>query len=247
MRLHADSRTLMLLAAAVAGIASRAGAAPITVPAGLAPGDTYRLVFVTSTSRDATSSNINDYNAFVSSVAASVPELLALGATWTAIGTTASVNAIDNIGFSPSDVGIYRLDGAKIADGTGGLFSGSILVPIAFNELGADLSPCCVVWSGSSPFGIRYSDVDVVLGSLTDNTGPPPELPVPYAIVGVSTLSNGQWLSSMAYPTFMGESFYGISSEITVGEAVPEPGSIVLAALGGAILLFAKRRKQQNP
>ena len=36
-----------------------------TVPTGLNGGDQYRLVFVTSTTRDATSSDIADYNAFV--------------------------------------------------------------------------------------------------------------------------------------------------------------------------------------
>ena len=35
------------------------------------PGDQYRLAFYTSEKRDATSTDINDYNAFVQSVAAS--------------------------------------------------------------------------------------------------------------------------------------------------------------------------------
>ena len=68
--------------------ASAAHADPITVPTDLNPGDEYRLAFVTSTTRDATSTNIADYNAFVTTVAESVPELLALNTTWTAFGST---------------------------------------------------------------------------------------------------------------------------------------------------------------
>lgn len=56
-------------------------AVPIPVPTGLAPGDNYRLAFVTSTTRDATSSAIADYNDFVTAAALAVPELAALGTT----------------------------------------------------------------------------------------------------------------------------------------------------------------------
>ena len=40
-------------------------------PPGVAPGDPFRLIFVTSTNRDATSSNIDDYNRFVIDAAGS--------------------------------------------------------------------------------------------------------------------------------------------------------------------------------
>ena len=78
MRSHVNLKTLvLLLAVAVAGIASRSDAAIITVPPGLNPGDTYRLVFVTSLTRDAVSSDIGVYNDFVSTAAASSPDLAA--------------------------------------------------------------------------------------------------------------------------------------------------------------------------
>ena len=48
-----------------------------------APGDTYRLSFHTSLKRDATSTDINDYNAFVQSVAAGSTAFPLLGnGTW---------------------------------------------------------------------------------------------------------------------------------------------------------------------
>ena len=40
------------------------------IPAGLGPGDQFRLLFVSSTTRDATSSDIADYDAHVQSAAA---------------------------------------------------------------------------------------------------------------------------------------------------------------------------------
>jgi len=45
-----------------------AQAAPITIPTGLNPGDTYRLAFVTSTRTDALNSQINYYHNFVNTL-----------------------------------------------------------------------------------------------------------------------------------------------------------------------------------
>lgn len=78
----------------------------ITTPTGLNPGDHYRLVFITSTTRDATSSNIADYNNFVTGVANSNPTLLSLGTTWTAIASTNTVSALANTGTDWRPAGI---------------------------------------------------------------------------------------------------------------------------------------------
>ncbi|MFM7909129.1 MAG: PEP-CTERM sorting domain-containing protein, partial [Microcystis sp.] len=44
--------------------AGAAQAALVVLPSGLNPGDQYRLVFVTSGTRNATTTDINDYNTF---------------------------------------------------------------------------------------------------------------------------------------------------------------------------------------
>jgi hypothetical protein len=67
-----------------------------TIPPGLSPGDQYHLIFLTSGTRDATSSNIADYDAFVTDQANLSPVLAALGTTWRALGSTGTANAIDN-------------------------------------------------------------------------------------------------------------------------------------------------------
>ena len=92
------------------GTASQSLAQVTTVPPGLNPGDQYRLAFVTSTTRDATSTDIADYNTFVLGVANSSAALAALSTTWKAIGSTATADARDNTDTCPActDVPIFR-------------------------------------------------------------------------------------------------------------------------------------------
>src|ERR1019366_5978282 len=104
-------RVLGILFTALVGIASRSEAAIITVPIGLAPGSQYRLVFVTNGAYTASSANISTYNTDIANEVALIPQLAALSATWTAIGSTESVSAATNIGLSAPTVGIYLLDG----------------------------------------------------------------------------------------------------------------------------------------
>jgi hypothetical protein len=127
-----------------------------TVPPGLNPGDTYRLVFVTSTTRDAASANIADYNTHVSAAAAAVTELNALGTTWTCIGSTNAVNANANTLTRASDPSapIYRLDGAPVATGNTDLWDGSIANAIKINELGNAVD--VYVWTGTIGQGTKW-------------------------------------------------------------------------------------------
>jgi len=87
----------------VVGVGSTAHAVIITTPTDLAPGDEYRLAFVTTSTRDASSNNIDDYNQFVTTAANTQAELVALGVTWTAIASTPTVDARDNTGTDASE------------------------------------------------------------------------------------------------------------------------------------------------
>ena len=110
------------VALATLGISSAAQAA-ILLPS-LTPGSQYRLVFVTSGARDVTSTNIEDYNQFVNNAAQASTNLntalTTAGLTpsainWTAIGSTATVNARVNTATRSTDpnVPIYRVDGIQ--------------------------------------------------------------------------------------------------------------------------------------
>lgn len=78
-------------------LAATSARAEVFVPPGLNPGDEYHLVFVTEGTRDATSHDIADHNAFVQAEAeregATTEDF---GIHWFAIGSTATVNARDN-------------------------------------------------------------------------------------------------------------------------------------------------------
>ena len=222
---------LIFAAFAVAPLAS--SAAPITVPTDLIPGQKYRLAFVTSTTRDATSSAILDYNNFVAAVAAGVPELAALGTTWTAIGSTDSIDARDNTSTNPSvstGVPIYRLDDTRIADHNADFWDGAIAAPLNTFESGTP-NVSAIVFTGSASDGSR------ILGdALGDSDGQ-------FNVWGGrSHLSSASWINFANENPLIARNFYAISAEITV---VPEPSAMVLACLAGAGLAVASRYRRR--
>ena len=95
-------------------------------PPELKRGDQYRLIFTTSQGRDTTSSNIADYNDFVQSVADAAPEVGTWDLQWTAMASTASVDARDNTETNPLVYGvgvpIYRVDGQRFVNNYEGLW-----------------------------------------------------------------------------------------------------------------------------
>ena len=123
----------------------------VTVPTSLSPGDQYRLAFVTSTARDATSSDIEVYNQFVTDVANGVPELADLPTTWKAIGSTEYIDARDNTDTNPNvwaGVPIFLLNGTKLVDDNADLWDGSLDVALNVDESGSEYS--YLVWTGTS-------------------------------------------------------------------------------------------------
>jgi hypothetical protein len=222
----------VLLVLVFSGIARTVNAAVITMPPGLNPGDPYRLVFVTSTGDLATSTDIAHYNAFVTTVANTNPDLAALGATWSAIGSTAAVDAIANIGTTTSP--IYLLDGTLFATSTADMFDSSVLAPLLITESGAPLPSAPPyyyhVWTGTSVHGTADAHP---LGTPTPRS----------AWAGHTT---GTWISyqnSGAGSALF--SMFAISSELTVS-AVPEPATASLLFLGIAAILAARRLRTNS-
>ncbi len=236
--MHRTITSLFLFCAISTVVPLRSSAAPITVPTNLSVGDKYRLVFMTSTARDATSSNIADYNAFVTAAATSVPKLAALGTTWTAIASTPDISAVANTDTNPYQtigVPIYRLDGTRIADGNADLWDGSILAPININELGEDTQG--FVWTGSHPDGIAWYLFE--LGGIYNGI----------AILGSTAglfPTGPEWIYDFEDTVSAGHPLYGISAELTV---VPEPGAMTLMGIGAAAVVgwHFRGRRQANP
>jgi hypothetical protein len=214
-----------------------ASAAPITVPSDLNVGDKYRLVFVTSPVTAAVSSNINDYNAFVTATANSVPALAALGTTWTAIASTISTNAHDNTGTNPAvstGTPIYRLDDTRVADDNSDLWDGDIQVPIEVLEDGTTVPVASFdrAWTGTDPYGFAASGG---LGDVSNSLW-----------VGSVFSDTMEWVYLYQEHDISMRRLYGISGELTV---VPEPGAMILMGIGAVAVLGrdTRRRRQDKP
>ena len=154
MRLKLISMVVVCWAAILVAPMGASADTITTVPAGLNPGDQYRLAFVTALWRTATSTYINDYNRFVNSIGNGKPLLAALGTTWIAIASTEAVDARDNTNTNPAvstGVPIFRLDGVLIANHNADLWDDALAASLSITESGNALSR--FVWTGSRTNG----------------------------------------------------------------------------------------------
>ncbi len=182
-------------------------AGPILVPAGLSAGDQYRLVFVTTTSTDATSSSNAFYNSFVTSAAGLDPALGSLGTTWTAIASTPAVAASDNSDTNPSSAGlpIYNLAGQLVATSNSALWSGTLTSSIKYDENGVPSAPGFTeVWTGTGSTGVP------------DDPGDPLGNAMP--AWGDATSTTSTWIDFPGgyYPEDGYHTLYAISGPLTV-------------------------------
>ena len=129
------------------------GAVPQTwyhIPsADLKPGDSFRLLFVTSDTRDATSGQIGDYNSFVQSAAARNDLFKDFSSRFRALASTSGVHAIDNSGARGTGVPIYWVEGAKAADTYTDFFDGSWDSRAGVDENGKALPGSTLVVTGT--------------------------------------------------------------------------------------------------
>jgi hypothetical protein len=189
------------------------------------PPGPYRLAFVTSTTRDATSSNIADYNAFVTAAASTEPALVALGTTWSAIASTGAVSAISNTMTDPSPAGdtgvpIFTVTGVKIADHYDDLWDGSLDAPLSVTQSGAVSSSS--VSTGTLSSGNSSS---TFLGNNSIAT-----------TVGFSTSSDSWWINRGITEYYLNlRPIYAISGVLS-GAAVPEPSAFLCVGLMGGLM-----------
>ena len=153
-----------------AGAGGRAEAAVILqTPPGLNPGDPFRFVFVTDGIRDATSANIADYDSFVNAQAGGATHK-GVVVEWVAIGSTASVDAIDHVGQATAPV--YLSDGTLVTATTtpAGLWSRELVHAITLDLAGNPVPAFTFVWTGTNFFGTGFGGP---LGSPTPQTARP--------------------------------------------------------------------------
>ena len=210
-------------------------AAPVTVPSDLSAGDKYRLAFVTNTGIDALSSNIADYNSFVTAVAAGVPELAALGTTWTAIVSTEDDDARDNTETNPFidgvGVPIYRLDDTRLADDNADLWDGSLAAVLDIDE-SASATSTINVWTGTSISGTWMEIVWPIF--------PNPRVPM----TGRSDRLDNGWIQATIFvQAHISKPVYAISAPITV---IPEPSSMILVCIGATAVVGWQLRRRRH-
>ena len=125
-------------------------------PAGVNAGDKFRLLFVTNDKRDATSTDIADYNSFVQSAAAAGHAAIrGYSAGFRALASTESVDARDNTATTGTGVPIYWLNSSILADDYSDLYDGGWANESQrTNERGTTtVIDTSVVWTGSTDDG----------------------------------------------------------------------------------------------
>jgi len=169
---HLAVATAILWVGLVLGGRAEAGGISLLTPAGLSPGDSFRFVFVTDGGTNAYSDQISYYNQFVNDQAAGATYNNTV-VSWVAIASTASVNAIDNVGQDPIH-GVYLADGTLVTSSTttSGMWSGSLNNPID-RDLSNNSVGNSAAWTGTNTDGTGY--ISQTEGSQTlGNTGAPP-------------------------------------------------------------------------
>ena len=96
------------------------------IPSGLGPGDEFRLLFVSSTKRNAVPAGIVTYNTWIQNLAANGhADIQANSSTFRVVGSTRPVDARDNTETTGTGVPIYWLNGDQVADNYADFYDGS--------------------------------------------------------------------------------------------------------------------------
>ena len=194
-------------------VTSAAGA--IVVPTGLNPGDKYHLVFVTSTTRNATSTSIADYNAFVQSAADAAGIGNTEGVDWFAIAGTQTVAAKVNAVVGATTP-VFLLNGTtKVVDGFADMWDKTIDFKIDRTEIGTTLANT-LVFTGSADTGVIPPWGEEWLGDTVHNS----------VVVGNTGLKNSGWMDNNSSSLTATRPFYALSEELTV--AAPPPIQILI-------------------
>jgi hypothetical protein len=234
-------RYAMMLSVTVLGVSGTASATLIESIAALEEGDKYRVLFVTSTIRDATSTDINVYNSFVNAAAQNGTVTGVLGLTWAAIASTQAVNAQDNTGIrrsSNSDVSLFNTFG-NVVTNSGAVFWGDWMLPEFIEGDGNGNRANSGYYTAT---GTEYDGSNAVGDTLGEST----------VLVGDAANPNCHYMNCTSREALSNFTFYGASNIVTVPASgqgisnnvtVPAPGTVILLSLGLAGLSFSRYRK----
>ena len=187
------------------------------VPDCLSPGDTYRILFITSGTRDATSADITEYNTFVQAQAldTTIDPSPLTGITFNALASTATVGARDNTMTTGTgaDIRTFYYLGRKVADNYDDLYDGNWDTTELRNQNGATFGANPIVWTGSLDNGEAHTSFGLGSGS--------PLIANPANAAAVFFF--------VASPTGNGDSrnLYALSAVLTVSPAEPTAVAVI--------------------
>ena len=227
-------RYAMCISLTVLSVSGTASATLIESIAALEEGAMYRVLFATSTTTQAISSDIAFYNSFVSTAADSGSVTGSLGLSWKALASTAADNVQDHTGIQNSDdslVTMFNTLGEVVAVSGEDLWDGGLNHAIGYDADGAAacLSFFCGTWTGF----VDNGDTNGPLGTMSGVNG------------GSHNRVNSTWARVFNDRRAEHYYMYAVSSEVMkTSIVVTEPGTVILLSLGLAGLAFARYRKQ---
>ncbi len=220
--------SVLFLAALAAGLFSTVHLkAAVIPPIGLAPGSQYQLIFVTADPQNALSSDINDYNTFVSNEAALGVSFGLPSASWTAVASTSSVDA--NVNAPSGALPVYNTAGQLVTAAGVGIYTGALNNLVQFDQFGnfASVAQDTNIWTGSDFQGFGIPGLTLGGGGSAE--------------VGQLAV-DATWLEFQAQPIVeevaFSRPFYALSGPLTV--PTPEPAALTL--LGSALAALAAAR-----
>ena len=247
---HRPTHPAGLAAALLAGLLFGSLAAPPAVaqtevpagwsliPDGVGAGDTFRLLIVTSTTRDARSTAITDYDSHVqSAVAAGHADIQSYSSQFKVLGSTENVNARDHTETRATDTSapVYYLNGARVSADYAGLYDDAWDSQVPHDESGNPIGTTDSTYPDeSSPYvwtGTEYDGTTAVFSTQNQFLGSirPGNIP---GIVGYGVPRNaGTEVYKVGTPGNNTYSFYGLSPVFQVADGTTASTDATLSAL----------------
>ena len=181
------------------------------IPSGLGVDDEFRLIFVSNAIRDASSSDIADYNTFVQNrAAAGHMAIREFSSEFRVVASSATVDAQDNTATTGTGVPIYWLNGAKVADDYVDFYDGDWDDEAnPKNEFGTAPNTFFRVFTGSNHDGTKQDSGFAAIGGVW--------LGRPNVETGVLDSDDAGPVGGGGYRNKAGKNpFYGLSPVFTV-------------------------------
>ena len=193
------------------------------IPSGLGPGDSFRLLFVTSDTRNGRLTTIETYDEHVQEAAAAGHSAIqTYSEHFKALASTETVDARDHTSSTESPgVPIYWLDGAKVADNYSDFYDGDWDSNEPRNESGTEESSTNLPFTGSNSDGTKFPDQ--FLGTTVGEVG------AKLVRIGNPSTAQAELNSGAGRDKLEQGSFYGLSGLFVITADPNQMNRVTLA------------------